>query len=298
MAPITAKALTLLTIPMELKFRIYEEVFAGSEMRVRVVISSRSVKQQILRCTNPEQYKVLRTCKQLEQEAAPVLAARTTLFVGSTNFETTGSVRLLQYCNSSRAPRFLRQAVPYLGNIKLYLEGDTFATLLSCLSPFVRLRKLRFSTSQNESDCVPGAISRCPLLLLGTAYDKAFVESVKRCLKSIPRNYTVFGDAEALQNTVNTLQNVLKVPTDSPTRYDVVWESKVRLIRHSSAWEPVGPTIRSPKTKLIMVRSCGTITSHKRSLIESRNLLPTSEPIQYYRRSLASTRGSSGPRIL
>lgn len=298
MAPTTVKALTLLTIPTELKFRIYEEVFAGSDMRVRVVILGRHINQQILRCTNPEQYKVLRTCKQLEQEAAPVLAACTTLFVGSTNCDIPGSVQLLQYCNSSRAPRFLRQAVPYLSNIKLYLEGDTFATLFSCLSPFVRLRELRFSTSQNASDCVPEAITRCPLLLLGTAHDGVFVESVKRCLTSMPRNHTVFGDAETLEYTVNTPQDVLKVLTDSPTRYDVIWESKVRLIRHSSAWEPVGSTFGSPKTELIMVRSCGTITSHERSLIESRNLSPTSKPIQYYRRSLASGTGSSGPRIL
>jgi hypothetical protein len=298
MAPTTVKAPMLLTIPTELKFRIYEEVFAGSDMRVRVVILGRYMNQQILRCTNPEQYKVLRTCKQLEQEAAPILAACTTLFLGSTNGNSRDSVQLLQYCKSPRAPRFLRQAIPYLSNIKLYLEDGTFAKLLSCLSPFVRLRELRFSTSENESDCVPEAIAQCPLLLLGTAHDGVFVESVKRGVTSMPRYHSVSDDAEPLEYTVNTPQDVLKVLTDSPTQYDVIWESEVRLIRHRSAWEPVGSTIRAPKTALNMVRSCGVFTSQGRSLNEGRNSSPISKQMQYCRRSLAWTAGRSGSRIL
>jgi hypothetical protein len=251
MAQATVGPPTFLTMPFELRTRIYKEVFAGSEMRVKFV-GGRLGSNRLLRCTNPERYKVLRTCKQIEQEGALVLARMTTLSLGPAHGDIEGSVDLLRHCNSSRAPRFLRQAVPCLRHIKLLLRDENCALLMSALSPFTQLRVVKFSSFQDVGSYIPDSIAKCPLLLLGTANDKSFVQGIKKGVESANRQAppALFKRLYP-ERTIDTSQNVLKVLFDSPTKYTIMWESDVCLKRRSSPWEP--STILR-RTKLYIVR--------------------------------------------
>jgi len=55
-----SRPMTLLNLPAEIKNRIYEEVFKGSEMQLNIV--GHRDGRALFRCTCPEDTRILRTC--------------------------------------------------------------------------------------------------------------------------------------------------------------------------------------------------------------------------------------------
>lgn len=208
----------------------------------------KSVGKGRVRCTNPEQYKILRTCKVIEQEVSPILAALTTLFVKASESDVGRLKDMLRCCHSPHAPRFLRQAIPCLRSIEVRLQSDNFAMLSSNLSPFVQLREVRISAGRSMTDCIPDSIAECPLLLLGTASDKLFVMTLKRCLKKVMldmSNLVCIGTdfvsckIPAFKAMVNEPIDELHKNADPITPYALLWEGESYWYLKHSVWQPL-----------------------------------------------------------
>ena len=207
-------------------------------IQLAVVAYSGASDQPVLRCMNLEEYLVLRTCSQIKEEAAPVLASNIRLAVRDGRFWDL-EIDSLLLAASPRVLRFLRQAIPFIREISIYTPY--LSTWKISLAPFLKLRELRFCKSDSVWDLLPPRILQIPLLLLGSVNDKLFVTYTERELKRRESKHTTqysstWGDTrwQAPAYLTNSAEKQAAENTRMTTSYKILFEDILQMPRSPS----------------------------------------------------------------
>ena len=228
---------TFLGLPLELRNKIYKEVFADSHIRLvfaGVCWPTPKVSEHDFHYCGPENYSTLLTCSQVELEATPVLLSSLYLYI---RYECScplgfriDFVELLQ--SSSSSAGFFRRAIPHLKRIKF--EDVYSSGRFSDLKAFPQLRELQIIVDLDNlmcSDRFPDhELVRNPYLLLGHAHDHLLIEITLRLSNALSRN----------------LASCLKAAMNKARPYQVIWESYLVLDRPPSVYEP-GESLEWPE---------------------------------------------------
>ena len=233
----------LLNLPAEIKNRIYEEVFKGSEICLRVV--GHRDGRALVQCTCPEDTRILRTCRQTEEDATLALASVTTFLVSPGEQSAGFPTYILRGANSPKAPRLLRQTIPFFRVLEL--QSNYLRTLNHDLLPYIRLRELQLRTPGHMKYSLAKSFVKNPLLLLGSANDSFFVINALAHIRNSAR-----GTYGALTNWVR--KGHMQDAATSST-YKVLWEGIVSMRRPPSEWEPLAEYAASLAPVLEMVRT-------------------------------------------
>ena len=223
----TLSSKTFLGLPLELRNKIYKEVFADSHMRLELVETGcHEAPEHDFYYIGPENYATLLTCSQVKLEATPVLLASLCIYI-----EYGCSCHLgfpIDFAelnqSSSGSAGLLRHAIPHIRRIKF--EDVYSGGCISDLKAFPQLRQLQIIEELDDltcSDVFPDhELVRNPLLLLGHAHDRLLIETTLRLAVNFNHN----------------LASCLEAATSKTRPYQVIWESHLVLSRPPSVYEP------------------------------------------------------------
>lgn len=214
---------SFLGLPYEIRAKIYEEVFMGSQVHLDLAKGAAQDRFQsqedpisVLEYDGPEEYNVLMVCSQVKNEATSILASSLRLrLTHDLDLHRRFSIDFFQLERDDKAPAFLRHAIP---SIKCIRFVSTYASRLkSDLRAFPRLQELQiYGQIESYGPLNDTEVNRNPLVLLEQAHDDVFLEGMIKGLK----NYT----------TVTCGSN-LDTALDSSRPYTTVWKGRVAFKR-------------------------------------------------------------------
>jgi hypothetical protein len=224
---------SFLSLPYEIRAKIYKEVFVGSQVHLDLakgVAHDRFQSQEdpisVLEYDGPEEYNVLLVCSQVKNEATPILASSLRLTLRhNLDLHRRFSIDFFQLERDDKAPAFLRQAIPSIRCIRFV---STYASRLkSDLRAFPRLQQLQINGQiESYGPFNDTEVNRDPLVLLEQAHDNVFLEGMIKGLK----NYTTVACGSYLDTAL-----------DNSRPYTTAWKGEVAFKRPRTLIE-VGPT--------------------------------------------------------
>ena len=237
----TPSSKTFLGLPLELRNRIYEEVFAGSQISLEWPgdhpadhLDTRNDVAALhdFLYSGPENYTMLLVCSQVKREATPVLRGSLCLYIdtGYSYADLSPLEAIELYLGRSSAPRslFLQDAMLNLKRIKFKDQAGT--RIFSDLCFFPQLREIQLIVDLWTGYCpelLPdNELVQNPLLILGHAHDHLLI---KAALQISQHHYL----------NAN-LASCLKAAASGACTYQVILKSHIVFLRPPSVYEPAG----------------------------------------------------------
>lgn len=224
---------SFLCLPYDIRVKIYEEVFVGSQVRLdfaKGAAQDRFQSQEdpisVLEYNGPEEYNVLVVCSQVKNEATPILASSLRLrLTHDLDLHRRFSIDFFQLERDDKAPATPRQAIPSIRCIRFV---STYASRLkSDLRAFPRLQELQiYGQIESYGPFHDTEVNLNPLVLLEQFYDEIFLDKMIKGVK----NYTTV-----------TRGSYFDTALDNSRPYTTVWKGGVAFKRPSTQID-VAPT--------------------------------------------------------
>jgi hypothetical protein len=229
-----ASRTSLLGIPLELRIKIYKEVFVGSEIKMRPLGCMQDDNMGYInslqppRYVGPENYNVLLICSRINKEARHCLFDSIEFCLDNACDSGNGfRITFFDICQGVSAPGLLRQAMPHIKRIKMrdlnaiHFEGD--------LSVFPKLEELLLSGGLKSdlqvfdgSEFPSDEFRKVPFLILGSAHDRILLNDI----------------IQLFRDDNNQLPTRLDSAKSKDRHYRVIMESHFVLYRPPSVYEP------------------------------------------------------------